>query len=492
MKPEIILKGGRVIDPAQGLNKMADVAIADGKILSVGEVVDEGTAEIIDVSDLIVTPGLVDIHVHAYGSLGFSHPNTIGIDQGVTSYVEAGGPGPDTFKEFKAVMEGATVADLYCMLWFRPIGLVGIGHIEGDVRSLLTWDIPRWMDLIEENREEIKYLKIGAFGDYGVGPLKLGKGLADIVGIPTYTHIGDFQVTPKRTTTADAFDLAEANDVITHIYHKNLGSILDDDGKVIPQVIAAKQRGALFDIGFGAYNFAWDIAEQALAQDVTADIISSDLQQFNTLGPTYSLTHVMSCFLPLGFTLEEIISRVTIAPAKALCIEDKAGSLKIGMPADITVLNVEEGEFVFDDCFEDTRKSDKRIVPIMAFKHGVRYDSNLASAQEDRNWILEVSEDAPPKAALGMSKQEKTFLKSLVDSLDADQWDAEDINLHAATAVQERVYAVQEANDLPLGDALKSVYRCFLEEPFTYQIGLFLTRMDRTFALDRLRQVAEG
>jgi dihydroorotase len=492
MKPEIILKGGRVIDPAQGLNKMADVAIADGKILSVGEVVDDGSAEIIEVNDFIVTPGLVDIHVHAYGSLGFSHPNTIGIDQGVTSYVEAGGPGPDTFQEYKAVMEGATVADLYCMLWFRSIGLVGVGHIEGDVRSLMSWNLPRWMDLIAEYCDDIKYLKIGAFGDYGVGPLKLGKGLAQTVGLPTYTHIGEFQVTPERITTPDAFDLADANDVITHIYHKNPGSILDDDGKVIPQVIAAKQRGALFDIGFGSFNFAWDVAERALAQDITNDIISSDLQQFNTLGPTYSLTHVMSCFLPLGFTLEEIISRVTIAPAKALSIEDKAGSLKVGMPADITVLNVEEGKFEFDDCFEDTRKSDKRIVPIMAFKHGVRYDSNLASSQEERNWILQVSEDEPPKAAAGMSKTEKIFLKSLVDSLDADQWDHENINLTAATAVQNRVYEVQSANGLPMGDALKSVYRCFLEEPFTYQIGLFLTRMDRAFTLDRLRQVAGG
>ena len=490
MKPEIILKGGRVIDPAQGLNKIADVAIADGKILSVGEVEDTGSAEIIEVSDFIVTPGLVDIHVHAYGSLGFSHPDTIGIDQGVTSYVEAGGPGPDTFKEYKAVMDGATVADLYCMLWFRPIGLVGVGHIEGDIRSLMTWDLPRWMDLIAENRDEIKYLKMGAFGDYGAGPLKLGKGLAETVGLPTYTHIGDFQVTPKRVTTPDAFDLADANDVITHIYHKNLGSILDDDGKVIPQVIAAKQRGVLFDISFGSFNFAWDVAERALLQDITPDFISSDLQQFNTLGPTYSLTHVMSCFLPLGFTLEEIISKVTIAPARALCIEDKAGSLKVGMPADITVLNIEEGEFEFDDCFEGTRKSDKRIVPIMAFKHGVRYDSNLASSQEERNWIMEISEDAPPKTAAGMSKIEKTFLKSLADSLEPDQWSHEDINLKEATAVQKRVYEVQGANGLPLGDALKSVYRCFLEEPFTYQIGLFLTRMDRAFTLDRLRQVA--
>jgi len=492
MEPTLILKGGRVIDPAQGINKLADVGIADGKITAVGDFADVADAESVDLTGLVVTPGLIDLHVHAYGSLGFSRPDSIGIDQAVTTYVEAGGPGPDTFGEYDALMDGATVADLYCMLWFRPVGLVGIGHIEGDIRSLMNWDIPKWIDLVEANRDKIKYLKTGAFGDYGVGPLKMGKGLADILELPTYAHIGDFQVTPQRLTTADAFDLADANDVITHIYHKNLGTIFDDDGKVLPQVRGAKQRGALFDIGFGAFNFAWDVAEQAMAQDILPDIISSDLQQFNTLGPTYSLAHVMSCFLVLGFSLDEVIEMVTQAPARALGIADKAGTLKPGMPADVSVLRVEEGEFEFEGCFEDVRTGDKRLVPVMAFKDGRQYISDLKTSQEERNWIMQIAEDAPPGAAASISAGDKRFLATLVDSLETDRWDHEDINLVAATAVQNRVYEVQQAAGVSMGDALRAIFRCFLDEPFTYQIGLFLTRMDRKFTLERMRVVANS
>ena len=490
MSQTTVLRGGRVLDPAQGIDKIADVTIADGKIAAIGENPDDGTAEIVDAGGLLVTPGLVDLHVHVYGSLGFSHPDSIGIDQGVTSYVEAGGPGPDTFAEFDALMADATVADLYCMLWFRPIGLVGIGHVEGDSRSLMSWKIPEWMDLVDANRHSIKYLKTAAFGDYGTGPLKLGKGLADILELPTYAHIGDFQVTPKRLTTTDAFDLASANDVVTHIYHENLGSILDEQGTVIPAVKAAQRRGVLFDIGLGAFNFSFDIAEKAIAQDVVPDILSSDLQQFNVLGPTYSLAHCMSMFLILGFSLAEIIEMVTIAPAKALGIADKAGTMGVGMPADITVLKIEQGDFEFDDCFEDSRKGDQRFVPVMAFKDGKRHDSNLESARDDRNWILQVIEDGLPNAVQTLVPEQRAFLKALAADLASCEWTDADIDLDAAEQVQHRVYAIQNRSAVSLRDALWAIYKCFLDEPFTYQIGLFLTRMNRTFALERLRAVA--
>ena len=490
MANNTVLRGGRVIDPAQGIDKTTDVTIADGKIAAIGEYHGDGDADIVDVAGLLVTPGLVDLHVHVYGSLGFAYPDTIGIDQGVTCYVEAGGPGPDTFAEFEALMAGATVADLYCMLWFRPIGLVGIGHVEGDSRSLMSWKIPEWMDLVNANRHRIKYLKTAAFGDYGTGPLKLGKGLADILELPTYAHIGDFQVTPKRLTTSDAFDLAGANDVVTHIYHENLGHILDDAGKVIPAVKAAKSRGVLLDIGLGAFNFSYDIAEKALAQDVVPDILSSDLQQFNVLGPTFSLAHCMSMFLVLGFSLSEIIEMVTIAPAKALGIQDKAGTLRTGMPADISILKIEDGEFELDDCFEDSRTATQRFVPVMAFKDGNRHDSNLASAQDDRNWILQVVEDRLPNAAQTLGSAQRGFLKLLATELDNCEWKDTAIDLDAAQRVQNCVYAIQNQSGVSLTDALWAIYKCFLDEPFTYQVGLFLTRMNRSFALERMRTVA--
>ena len=197
----------------------------------------------------------------------------------------------------------------------------------------------------------LKYLKLGAFGDHDSGPLRMGKGLAEILELPTYTHIGEFQVKPRRDTTGPAFEVAERGDMITHIYHENAGSIFGDDGKVRPEVRAAQQRGVLFDIGFGQTNFSFDIAERGMAHGIVAHTISSDLQQYNVLGPVFSFANVMSCMLTVGMPLENIIEACTIAPARALSIDEKAGSLGVGMPADVTVIKVENGDFEYVDCF---------------------------------------------------------------------------------------------------------------------------------------------
>ena len=136
----------------------------------------------------------------------------------------------------------------------------------------------------------------------------------------------------------DAFQTAGAGDMITHLYHNNLGSVLDDNGKVLQVVRDAERRGVLFDIGFGGYNFSWEVAEKSYAQELIPHIISSDLQQFNVLGPTYSLANVMSVFLRLGMSLRDVIERVTVECRPARCRSTiGAGSLRPGLPADITV-----------------------------------------------------------------------------------------------------------------------------------------------------------
>ena len=152
---------------------------------------------------------------------------------------------------------------------------------------------------------------------------------------------------------------------------------LDPDGKVLPAVRAAHDRGVLFDVGFGGFNFSWRVAERAWAQDFIPDIISSDLQQFNVAGPAYSLANVMTCFLKLGMSLKDAIERVTIVPARALRMADIAGTLKPGMPADITVFRVDSGAFTLTDTTNHTRPFDKRIVPLMAFKDGERIECEL-------------------------------------------------------------------------------------------------------------------
>jgi dihydroorotase len=492
MSQTTVLHGGQVIDPAQNLNKFTDLVITDGKIAAIGDEQIDESAEVIDVSGLIVTPGWVDLHVHAYGELGFAYPDYIGIYQGVTTFCEAGGPGFGTFPEFKALMTDSTITDLYCGLYVRPMGIVSSAYIEGNVRTLGSWDVGAWLDIVNENRDVLKYLKLGAFGEHDMGPLRMGKGVAEILGLPTYTHIGEFQVSPTRDTTGPAFEVAERDDMITHIFHGNPGTVLDDAGKVRPEVIAAEKRGVLFDIGMGSTNFSFDIAEKAIAQGLVPHTISSDLQQFNVLGPVHSFANVMTCFLALGFSIEQIIERITIAPARALSIDDHAGSLAIGMPADVSIMKIEDGDFVLDDCMQQTRNIDRQIVPVMAFKRGVRYDCDVTLARDERNWLPMIDEDVIPQRAETLEATQLSFLHALALELKELSWDETKVDLNAATKVQESFHAIQSKLGLPLADALTATYKCFLEEPFTYQIGLFLTRLEHDFALNRLQQVGGG
>ena len=176
----LLLKNAHVIDPSQGIDRVTDVLIADGKIGAVGQVPPDPQTPVLDLSGSYLTPGWIDLHVHAYGTLGFSDPDSIGVYHGVTSFVEAGGPGIDTLDEFIAVMDRLET-DLYVGPFIRPMGLLGLNFIEGDVRTLGNVPIARWLDFAKEHRNRLRYLKCNAIGDYGTGTLKITKGLSEIL-----------------------------------------------------------------------------------------------------------------------------------------------------------------------------------------------------------------------------------------------------------------------------------------------------------------------
>ncbi|MGE3935636.1 MAG: amidohydrolase family protein [Rhodospirillaceae bacterium] len=488
-----ILRNAHVIDPANGVDAVTDVVIADGKVAAVGAQAPDPAAAETDLAGCWLSPGWVDIHVHAYGTLGFADPDSIGVYQGVTSFVEAGGPGIDTLDEFFAMMDGLTT-DLYVGPFIRPMGLIGLHFIEGKVRSLGNVPIARWMDLVQERRDSLRYLKANAVGDYGTGALKVAKGLSEILDLPLYMHVGEFQQQrPKHLLAYDAYRLAEEGDIVTHLYHNNLGRVLDENGKVFPVVRDAEARGVLFDLGFGGYNFAWDVAENAFDQGLLPHTISSDLQQFNVVRPTKSLANVMTVCLRLGMTVGQVIERVTANAARAIRMTDRAGALTPGMPADITVFRLEKGEFELNDCATAVRKADTAFVPVMTFKNGVRYDADLARGQDERNWFLQVAEDEVPPAAAALSPAQRDFLGALGTALEGVEWKmtaAEFLEIDDAIRLQEAFRRVQAAAGLPLADALRAAYAAFLTSPFPMQIGLLLLRLDRRFAIGRLAEVA--
>ena len=488
-----VLRGGHVLDAELGIDRVADIVVKDGRIAGIGPCPVPEDAAVIDVSGCHVSAGWIDLHVHAYGTLGFAHPDRIGVYQGVTSFVEAGGPGIGTLDEFMALMEGLETR-LYCGPFIRPMGLLGLNYIEGDVRTLGDVPVTRWVDYAKQHKDKLRYLKCNAIGDYGPGTLKLTKGMAQILDLPLYMHIGEFQMqNPELLLAYEAFKVAEAGDMITHLYHGNLGQIIDDDKKVIDVVRDAERRGVLFDLGFGAYNFSWKVAEAGYAQGVIPYTISSDLQQFNVVRPVKSLSNCMAAMLVLGMGLPDVIARVTANPAKALRLTDRAGTLREGFPADITVFRVEDGPYQLSDCYKQERTATQAIVPVMAFVGGKRFDCDMAIAQDESNWFLQFAEDHVPEKAAALSGTQRDFLAVLADALEGVSWtltSAERLDVEKAEELQDLFHAVRRRYPLGLREALRAVYDCFLDEPYTMQIGLLLMRLERPFALSRLREVA--
>lgn len=281
--------------------------------------------------------------------------------------------------------------------------------------------------------------------------------------------------------------------MITHLYHGNLGQVIDADGKVLPVVRDAERRGVIFDLGFGGYNFSWDVAEKAFAQDLVPHTISSDLQQFNVVRPVKSLANVMSAMLRLGMPLPEVVKRVTGNAAKAISLTDRAGSLKPGLPADITVFRVNTGEYKISDCYTKIRNAEKEIVPFITFKNGKRFDADLSLGQDESNWFFQVAEDHVPAAAANISDRQRAFLEVLAASLSSTTWqvsNAERLDIERAIELQDMFHRARAELGLPLGEALRAVYASFLNQTFTMQIGLLLVRLDQPFAINRLRDVS--
>lgn len=494
----VFLKGAHVIDPAQQIDGVADVLVGDAKIVAVGTgIVAPAGAQTIDLSGHYLSPGWIDIHVHAVGALGFGDPDSIGIYQGVTSFVDAGGPGIKTLDEFEALTNGRLITDVYAGPYILPMGIVGFDYEPGDddIRDIAEIPISLWSDWIDAHPGVARYIKAAAYSQRGQVTIEIARKVATALGLPFYLHIGENRTWPDLVDPFEyALGYVGAGDIVTHVYNGcPQGQVLDRAGKILPCVQDAAARGALFDIGFGSYGFAWDVAEKTLAQGLRPHFISSDLQQFNVLRPTLSLSHTMSICLRLGLPLAEIIACVTANPARYLSLADRAGSLRPGLPADITVFRRDAGRFELEDCVARTRVADARLVPVMAFKNGRRVDCDLARAADERNWFLQVAEDHVPEAAKKLTARKLAFVEALAAGLADIEWQTrvpQKVSVRQALEIRGAVERARCAHALSLPDALDTIYDCFLDHRLPMQVGLFLVRLDRSFALSRLGEVA--
>ena len=361
-----MLKGGRLLDPSQGRDENADIAFENGLVAAIGEDLDPSAArEVRDVRGRLVTPGLIDLHTHIYWggtSLGVD-PVRYARQAGTTTLVDAGSAGPGNFHGFRAHIIERCEPRIHAYLNISFAGIyafsreVMVGEC-GDSRLLhpeLCLEVAtRHADLIVGIKVRVG---MAASDGRGAAPLDLALEVADEAGLPVMCHLDD--PPPSRLEVVSRL---RPGDVMTHCFRPFPGApARARDAQVRDEIVAARERGVIFDIGHGAGSFGFVTAEAMLEAGFQPDCISSDVHTLSIDGPAYDELVTLSKFLALGMPLPAVIAAATRGPAEAIG-KPELGSLAIGTPGDATILDIAEGRFTFEDVKGLTREGTRRLV----------------------------------------------------------------------------------------------------------------------------------
>lgn len=364
MSYDLILTGGRVIDPSQSIDGKLDVAFANGKVAAIGpNLASEGHTQEKDVTGRIVTPGLIDLHTHVYWG-----GTSLGIDaeefcrtSGVTTSIDTGSAGPGNFAGFrKHVIEPSQVR----ILAYLHISHAGIYGFSTDVHVGESEDL-RLMDPIgaarvaSENPEHIVGIKVRvgrhASGDQGTAPLEFALQTAEETGLPLMAHIDE-----PPPSYEEVIARLRPGDVLTHAFRPFPNAPCTAQGTVKPAVLKARERGVMFDIGHGMGSFAFKTARAMLANGFEPDTISSDVHALCINGPAFDLVTTMSKFICLGMPLDRVIKAATEVPARAVK-RHNLGTLKPGSPGDATILSLDDGSFDYVDVLGEHLEGRQRL-----------------------------------------------------------------------------------------------------------------------------------
>lgn len=372
MTMDLLIRGGRVIDPASGLDAVADVAIADGRIAAVGVgLSDADAATVIDATDLIVVPGLVDLHVHVYwGVADLSiRPGPNDLERGTTTIVDAGSAGANTFPGFRAFIIEPFPGRILAFLNISAMGQ--IDPFLGELHDLRYAVVEKAVAAGRAHPDLIVGIKIRTSellaGPNGLAGLDRALEAGRELGLPTMVHIGG-----STAPIEEILGRLGPGDIVTHALTGWEPGIVTSAGRIVPAALEARARGVRFDVGHGAGSFTWAAGEAALAEGFLPDTISSDLHRFNVDGPVFDLVTTLSKFLHLGLSLSEVIAMATTAPATALGREGQMGTLTVGAEADVAVLRYAETPVDLVDSAGVTRTAPGRLVAETTIKAGRR------------------------------------------------------------------------------------------------------------------------
>ena len=352
---DVIVKGGRVIDPSLRINAIRDVAITGGRIAAVEADIAADAEETIDARGRIVVPGLLDIHTH------YARDNegpTVCLADGVTGWIDAGSQGADHIADSVAVAKSAPQQGRVLI----NIGRAGILP-GGDTMDISRADVGAAKDAIARNRDFIVGVKARLSRDVAADDVEvLGRAqeVATSFNLPVMIHMGQ-TVSPLPRL----LNLLKRGDIVTHMFAPPPNSIIDDNGYILPEVLAARRRGVWFDVANGRRgHLRWDIVDRVLQAGFWPDTFSTDGNTTSrTTAGVIDFPNVMSKFLSFGMTLDQVVARATVNASRVFPLFNDRGTLNVGAPADVAVLELREGAFEFVDNYGNKRTGRQRLFP---------------------------------------------------------------------------------------------------------------------------------
>ncbi len=388
---DVLLKGGRVVDPSQGINRVKDVAVRDGKVVALADRIRGEALQTIHVAGKLVFPGLIDLHTHVYwkGTSVSVNADSLAARTGVTTFVDAGSSGAGNFLGFRDYVIARSRVRI---LAFLNIGFAGIFGfvvdrraptntvIIGELCDTRLGNAGEAVRIGKEYPEVVVGIKVrpgndGGCGAGGVEPISAAKKAAKELGKPLMVHIGG------APPAVDAvLPMLEAGDIITHVFRGNPNSLLDEGGKILSALVEARKRGVIFDLGHGSSSFSFETAQKMLDQGFLPDVISSDVHVLSINGPAHDLPTTMSKMLCLGMDMDAVIMACTKNPARAISRGDELGTLREGTVGDISILELRTGKFRFVDGFGNRIDGKRKFIPFLTISGG----EVLASGQGRR------------------------------------------------------------------------------------------------------------
>jgi dihydroorotase len=365
----LTLRGGHVIDPSIDIDGTFDVTIEAGRIASVvpsGTRSDRPAALIEDVTGLLVLPGLIDLHGHWYEGSPYGLDIRANLRGGVTTAVDAGTAGFSNFGAFRRLAIDSAPVRVLAYVHVAAAGLVTtvVGELE-DMRYARPRETAA---VVSEHSDVAVGVKVrlgsGACGVNSTAALDAALEAAELAGTRVMAHIAE------GADVRDALTRLRPGDVVTHAFTASGPGIIGDDGRLLPEAHAARRRGIFFDVGHGCGSFSWPTAEQALAEGLGPDAISTDLHRYSIERPVVDLPTTMSRYLALGMSLAEVVRATTAVPASILGRSD-LGSLRPGNPGDATVLQLDRTPIELADSMGVRRTVATRLVPVLTIANGI-------------------------------------------------------------------------------------------------------------------------